>query len=199
MICTRRHALSMFSAAAAVLAAPLRANALDTAAAREHVAIFARRLIEIVSGDDDIAAKQAAFKALLTEGAAVRQIARTAIGRPWRGMSPEQRERYQAAFVGYMTATYSKRFDDFRGDTISIGRAGDVDESGVIVDSLLVSGGGAKPIEVQWRVVEIKGAPKIFDVYVEGVSLLVTQRSEFSSILQRNGDDVEALIKQISS
>ena len=195
---SRRHALRVLSASALVLAAPLPAFAGDVNAARGHVERFAARLIKIVDSNDSISAKRAAFRRALNRDAAVRDMARVAIGRIWRSMSAGQRDRYTRAFIDYISTSYSKRFEEFRGRSVELGKASDEGEDfGVRVRSVLK--GGAEPIDLDWRVVELRGRPKVFDVYVEGASLLVTQKSEFEGILDSNGDDIDALIKQIAS
>ena len=53
---------------------------------------------------------------------------------------------------------------------------------------------GQPPAGVDWLLTSQNGAYKISDVIVEGVSMAVTQRSEFASVIQRNGGQVEGLI-----
>jgi phospholipid transport system substrate-binding protein len=64
-----------------------------------------------------------------------------------------------------------------------------------VVTSEIVRKSGA-PIEVDWYLIH-QGSPKITDVYVAGVSMKVTQRDEFASVIQRNGGQVGALIAQL--
>jgi phospholipid transport system substrate-binding protein len=57
-----------------------------------------------------------------------------------------------------------------------------------------MSPGGTAAVRIDWRLVNHNGAYKINDVIVEGISMAVTQRSEFASIVQRNGGQVRSLI-----
>jgi phospholipid transport system substrate-binding protein len=57
-----------------------------------------------------------------------------------------------------------------------------------------MSPGGTAAVRIDWRLVNNNGAYKINDVIVEGISMAVTQRSEFASIVQRNGGQVRSLI-----
>ena len=53
-----------------------------------------------------------------------------------------------------------------------------------------MTGGGRQPLKVDWRVRELDGGDLVaIDVIIEGVSLIVTQRSEFSSVIERSGMD----------
>ena len=65
---------------------------------------------------------------------------------------------------------------------------------GSLVSSEIVRPNGAPPAKVDWLLTEHDGAYKISDVIVEGVSMAVTQRSEFASVIQRHGGQVEGLI-----
>ncbi len=63
--------------------------------------------------------------------------------------------------------------------------------------SEIIRPNGAPPAKVDWRVTRADGAYKITDVVVEGVSMAVTQRSEFASVIQRNGGKVEGLLAML--
>ena len=54
--------------------------------------------------------------------------------------------------------------------------------------------GAPQPLRVDWRLINDDGAYKISDVIVDGVSMLVTQRSEFASVIQRHGGQIQGLI-----
>jgi phospholipid transport system substrate-binding protein len=64
----------------------------------------------------------------------------------------------------------------------------------VIVSTAIFGSGGTSPLNVEWRLVPDNGAYKIDDVIVEGISMGVTQRSEFASVIQRNGGQLRSLI-----
>ena len=58
----------------------------------------------------------------------------------------------------------------------------------------VISPGGASPMKIDWRLVTDNGTYKISDIIIEGISMMVTQRSEFASVVQRNGGQVRGLI-----
>ena len=68
------------------------------------------------------------------------------------------------------------------------------DGDGVIVSTDVISSGSTSPLRMDWRLVNDNGAYKINDVIIEGISMAVTQRSEFASVVQRNGGQVRGLI-----
>lgn len=193
-----RVAVAAAMIAALSFLAPLTARALDEGAARAHVAAVFDRMTNIVEGGGGAAAQQTAFRAVLVDDIAYRDVARLSIGVTWRSMTEEQRDAFVAACLDYMTKSYSVSFDDFGGETLEIGSVVDQSENELLIDSDFVSANGGDRVEVIWRVIERDGGPKVLDVYIEGVSLLVTQRNEFESMLERNGDDVDELIRQIA-
>ncbi len=50
---------------------------------------------------------------------------------------------------------------------------------------------------VDWRVRQVGGGYKVVDILVEGVSMALTQRSDFASVIQRGGGDIEVLLEQL--
>ncbi len=74
-------------------------------------------------------------------------------------------------------------------------RGSRTDEGGVIVSSDVISPGGEAPIKIDWRLVTDNGAFKINDIIIEGISMTVTQRSEFASVIQRHGGQVSGLLE----
>ena len=68
------------------------------------------------------------------------------------------------------------------------------DRDAVLVSTDVTTPGAPQPLKVDWRLIDHDGAYKISDVIVDGVSMLVTQRSEFASVIQRHGGQVQGLI-----
>jgi phospholipid transport system substrate-binding protein len=88
---------------------------------------------------------------------------------------------------------YTARLANFGGQTFKMrGSRGDSD--GVIVSTDVISPDSTSAIRMDWRLVNDNGAYKISDIIVEGISMAVTQRSEFASVVQRNGGQVRGLI-----
>src|SRR6266404_2577473 len=83
--------------------------------------------------------------------------------------------------------------EDFGGETFKI-RSSRSDGDGIIVSTDVFSPGSTSPLRIDWRLVTDNGVYKISDVIVEGVSMSVTQRSEFASVIQRNGGQLRGVI-----
>ena len=120
-------------------------------------------------------------------------IARFVLGRYWRTASEQEQQEYMKLFEDYVIFVYGTRLSNFNGETFKV-RGSRTDESGTVVSTDIISPSGEPPIKVDWRLVADRGAFKINDVIIEGISMMVTQRSEFASIIQRHGGQVGGLL-----
>jgi phospholipid transport system substrate-binding protein len=120
-------------------------------------------------------------------------IARFVLGRYWRTASEQEQQEYMKLFEDYVIFVYSTRLSHFNGETFKV-RGSRTDESGTVVSTDIISPSGEPPIKVDWRLVADRGAFKINDVIIEGISMMMTQRSEFASIIQRHGGQVGGLL-----
>lgn len=137
--------------------------------------------------------KSAEFRTLLQDSFDLETIGRFALGRYWNTATPQQRQEYQKLFRDMVVTVYSNRFKEYQGQKVET-RSNRADANGdVIVTSFIVPEKGAE-IQVDWRTRNKNGKWKIVDVIVEGVSMSVTQRSDFSSVIQRGGGDMKVLL-----
>jgi len=118
----------------------------------------------------------------------VPMMARLAVGSSWATLPPTQQQQVTEAFGHYISATYADRFDSYSGEQLQvIGEQPYGTE--VIVQSRIVKANG-ETVTLNYRMHDNVGSWQITDVYVDGtISQLATQRSEFHSILQREGVD----------
>ena len=119
-------------------------------------------------------------------------IARFVLGRYWRSASQEEQQEFLSLFEDYVVFVYGTRFSSLSGETLKI-RGSRAAESGVVVSTEMITPGDA-PVKIDWRLIADGGVFKINDVVIEGVSMMVTQRSEFASVIQRNGGQVSGLL-----
>ena len=121
-------------------------------------------------------------------------IARFVLGRYWRSASEQEQQEYLKLFEDYVVLVYGTRLSKFNGETFKL-LGSRTDESGTIVSTDIISPSGEAPIKVDWRLIADHGSFKINDVIIEGISMLVTQRSEFASVIQRHGGQVGGLLE----
>ena len=120
-------------------------------------------------------------------------IAHFVLGRYWRSASEQEQQEFSKLFEDYVVFVYGTRLSNFSGEKFKI-RGSRTDESGTIVSTDVISPNGDAPIKIDWRLITDHGSFKINDVIIEGISMLVTQRSEFASVIQRHGGQVGDLL-----
>lgn len=122
-------------------------------------------------------------------------IARSSLGLPWRTASSSQKSRFVAAFRVYMAQKYGRRFREFIGAKIEVTGSKKV-KSGFLVASRVKLSGSA-PFAVDWQVSDKSGKSKMFNMYIEGISLLATERTEIASMLDKRNGDLDQLIADL--
>jgi phospholipid transport system substrate-binding protein len=125
-------------------------------------------------------------------------MTKLAVGPDWTNLTASQQEQVTTAFGRYVAATYADRFDSYSGEQLQVG-----DEQpfagGYIVRTKIARSTG-DPATINYLLRNDAGSWQIADVYLDGtISQLATQRSEFHSILQREGVDglIDALNKKV--
>jgi phospholipid transport system substrate-binding protein len=188
---------SLLTAALIMLAGAL-APAIPAAAADPTALIsnLSSRVLEVLGKDATQSQRVARFRDLLREDFAVPEIARFTLGRYWNVVTEEQRAEFVKLFEEYIAFVYSTRLAQYSGETFKVtGSRPDAD--GAIVSSQILRPAGAAPVKVEWRLIGRNGVYKIFDGSIDGISMAVTQRSEFESVIQRDGGQVQGLITML--
>ena len=137
------------------------------------------------------------FRTLLKEHFAVRTIGRWVLGRYWRKATKKERGEYLMLFEDLIVATYVDRFTKYSGETLSVVKTAPKGKKDTIVFSHIKRSNGDPPLNVDWRVRMLKNGHRIVDVMVEGISMGQTQRSEFASVIRKNGGKIEGLLMEL--
>lgn len=123
-----------------------------------------------------------------------RRMSGWVLGRHWRKASEAQKSQFVKAFQGLLVRTYSRALLDYRDQRIDFLKPRVRSESDVTVRAEIDQGGGPK-IPVSYEMSQVDGAWKVYDVAVNGVSLVINYRSEFNQEIKRNG--LEGLIRRL--
>jgi len=172
------------------LTAASNANAAD---ANIFMSELWTRAVEVLDKKAPLTERLTRFRQLFQADFDGPGIARFVLGREWRTASEKEQQEYMKLFEDYVILVYGTRLSHFNGETFKV-RGSRTDESGTVVSTDIISPSGEPPIKVDWRLVADRGAFKINDVIIEGISMMVTQRSEFASIIQRHGGKVGGLL-----
>ncbi len=190
---TRRGAFGLLAGASALaIASP--AIALGTSEAESFVTTVIADLRALVTRR----ASADEFLSMLDQKGAIPQVGKFAMARNWREMSGGQQDAYQAAFRGYISRTYAKRFGDYSGEDILVTGSTDAGRKGVLVKSILKRP-NAQDTTVEWLVTGRLGPPKIADIIFEGISLSITLREVFGGMVEKRNGDIELFIADLNS
>lgn len=151
------------------------------------------RAVELLNKKTPAAERQARFRELFHNDFDLPGIARFVLGRYWRTASPAEQKEFLKLFEDYVVFVYTTRLSDFGGEQFKVSGSRP-DQDSVIVSTDVITPGAPQPLKIDWRLVNDDGTFKISDVIVEGVSMMVTQRSEFASVIQRHGGQVQDLL-----
>jgi len=173
------------------------ASATTKAGAIQHIQLLGEQAFASLQRSDMSLEKREAILAdILSRGFALPLIARFVLGRYWRRATPEQRDSYVELFGQFVIKSYSGHIGGFAGSSFDIVGAEPIGKSDFLVTTNLRRTSGPS-FKAGWRVRLIDGKHKIIDVIVEGISMAVTQRQEFASVLKRGG--VERLLQILSA
>lgn len=198
---TMTRFLAAFAALAVTVGATLPARAADEAPAAAAAEAFIEDLSErgvTIWRDSTITQeeREEKFRDLLHEGFAVNYIARLVLGRHARSATREQLGEYMRLFPSYTVNSFANRMGDYGNERVEVNGTVAAGERDIFVRTRLVRPGG-EPVFADWRLRDFDGTLKIVDVKVEGVSMAITQREEFSSIVAKSG--IEGLLAEIRS
>lgn len=179
-------------AAAAALALP--AHAADGPAAQliEKAAAEVIELIKTTQG----AQREAGIRSVLERYFDLPYMGRAALATHWDATTPEQRDRFLKAAISAEARAYSERFGQYGGQTLTVTSVSNRPNGSFVVASKLNQSNG-QPIAIQWEVRDAGQGLRITDVKIEGVSMVMTRRSDFNSYIQNNGGKVDALISEL--
>lgn len=186
---------SMFLRALVVVIAcgfPLGIASAQTTITADQATQFIQSLADetltvIANKEQPAADHEGKFRALFIKAFDLADIGKTVLGRYWRQATPEQKQDFQALFTDLQVTTWSRRFADYSGESVQVTGTSPAERGQVLVDSLVIRT-PAEPVVVRWLVgAGTDGKPHIYDIQVEGTSMVLTYRSEYTSIIQSSG------------
>lgn len=131
------------------------------------------------------------FKEIFQRAFAVQDISQMVLGRHWRAATPEQKQEFQRLFEDLLVVTWSRRFKDYHGEKLTVDATIQGQDQDILIASH-IDRPGQDPIHVDWRLRAGADGYHVFDIKVEGVSMVMTYRSEYQSVL--SGGGVETLL-----
>ncbi len=194
---TRRGFAVAFAAAALVAMLPRPAQALTADAAKSLVDKTVGDINTIINSGKSEGAMLRDFERLFTRYADVPAIARSVLGTAARSASRGQLSSYTKAFQGYISRKYGRRFREFQGGQIDVAEARAVKSYFEVISTARLQGDA--PFEVRWHVSDKSGKSLFFNIIIEGVNMLASERTEMGALLDQRGGDLDRLIADLKS
>lgn len=170
------------------------AGAQDLEKARSLVQVIAEQGIsDVVNAPIPHEQKIERFSDLFATYFDIPSIARFVLGRHWRSATPEEQERFVELFRQVNVYTWARRFKDYSGQELAVTNVQPDGDKGALVETRVEQVGGQQPLIVTWRLRERGDTFKVVDLIVEGVSMAITYRSEYGSVIAQHGDHVGRL------
>lgn len=183
-------AMAGLSGAARAQNSPEAAQVFIQSLAQQAITTVAERTIS----DNE---RNERFRKLFVASFDLPEISRFVLARYWRSATPEQQQEFIKLFEEMQVLSWTQRFKDYKGENIETTGSNKDGERSFLVESML-NHPPAPQMPVQWRLrVGDDGKLRVTDIIVEGVSMAITQRSDYNSLLQSNGGKLEALFSAL--
>lgn len=191
---TRRSLLLSATAAVTLVAAPVAAAATQDQA-RGLVDLLVRDVNAVIASGKSEAAMLRDFEVIFDRYADVPTIARYTLGNEARRATPAQMQRFTAAFRTYIARKYGRRFREFIGGQIEVRQARNV-PNGIEVETMAVLR-GQSPFRVDFQVSDRSGQVLFFNIIIEGINMLLSERTEMLAMLDQRRGDIDRLIAEL--
>ena len=153
-----------------------------------------RAIRELTPKDISDAERVKRMRALLAETFDVKAISKFVLGIYWRRTTEDQRAEFLKLYKTVVSHSYAGLFKKYTGETFEVIRQVSVAGGGSIVYGRIKRMNGP-PVAVELQVVKKSGTYKAVDIKIEGVSMPLTHRKEYSSVIRRNRGSVSGLLK----
>lgn len=190
---SRRALLGSVAALSISLALPAQAVGLD--AARSLVDGLVADVNAVIASGRSESSMLDSFEDIFDRYADVPTIARYALGNDARSASDAQLQGFTAAFRTYIARKYGRRFREFIGGQIVVVEAREV-PNGVEVETTAVLQ-GQSPFRVDFQVSDRSGRVLFFNIIIEGINMLLSERTEIQAMLDARGRSIDALIADL--
>jgi len=136
------------------------------------------------------------FREILETRFNVKAIGKFVLGRYWKQASDDEKQKFLELFKETTVASYATRFKEYTSERLEILGSRPEADGGVTVMTQIIRPNSQK-IPIDWKIFEKNGELRIYDVILEGISMGITQRSEYASVIQKGGGRVEAINKAL--
>ncbi|MDA7965864.1 ABC transporter substrate-binding protein [Ruegeria sp.] len=192
----RRHFIATGLAGLTATTLPLTALALTEANAVQLVNSVVADITRVIDSGKSEKAMLRDFQKIFVEYGDVPIMARYALGADARAASSSQLRQFTKAFEGYISRKYGRRFREFIGGEVTVRNARKIKNGYEVRTSVKLR--GSAPFEVTFLVSDKSGSGKFYNMFIEGVNLLLTERTEIGAMLDARKGNLNQLIKDLN-
>ncbi|WGW04919.1 MlaC/ttg2D family ABC transporter substrate-binding protein [Tropicibacter oceani] len=172
---------------------PRAAQAATAAQAEALVDKLVADINRVISSGKSEASMIRDFEGIFKRYADLPTIAATALGVDGRRATSAQKKAFTDAFTGYISRKYGKRFREFIGGKIEVNSSKSVKNAYQVTGTMILR--NQAPFEVVFFVGQNSG--KFYNLYLEGVNMLLTERTEIGAMLDKRRGDIDAMIADL--
>jgi phospholipid transport system substrate-binding protein len=194
---SRRRFAAGFALGSVAFALPLPAMALTVEDARSLIEKAVGEINNVIASGKAETAMYGDFERVFTRYADVPVIARSALGVAAKSASKGQLSAFTKAFQGYISRKYGRRFREFIGGEIEVTDARPVKSYFEVISVAKLQ--GESPFDLRWHVSDKSGRNLFFNIIIEGVNMLASERAEIGAMLDKRNGDIDALIQDLKS
>lgn len=194
---TRRDLIIGALGGSALLALPQGAMALDVAGARKLVNSVVTDINRIINSGEPEGQMIKDFEKVFSTYADVPIIARSSLGIAARSATKAQLAAYTQAFRGYIARKYGRRFREFIGGKITVLDARKINGFYEVISTAQLR--GRSPFDLRWLVSNKSGSDRFFNLIIQGVNMVATERQEIGAMLDSVHGNIDALTQKLKT
>ncbi|KAF0176166.1 MAG: putative toluene tolerance protein [Rhodobacteraceae bacterium] len=194
---SRRRFAAGFALGSVALALPLPSLALTVDDARAMIGKAVAEINRTIASGKSEAAMFGDFEKIFIRYADVPTIARSALGVAAKSASKAQMTAFTKAFQGYISRKYGSRFREFIGGKIEVTDARPIKSYYEVISVAHLK--GQAPFDVRWHVSDKSGRNLFFNIIIEGVNMLASERTEIGAMLDKRKGNIDALITDLKT
>jgi phospholipid transport system substrate-binding protein len=163
----------------------------------QFVSDLGNEIITLIRSTDDMNKKKEHFRTLLVQHFDMKSIGKFVLSRYWKQATDQQKAEFLKLFEQNMVDTYTSQFDNYKDETMKIQGSRKDEGDGAVWVNAKVQGSAREPVNIRWKLYDKGGQLKVYDIHVNEVSMCITHRSEYASILGTHGGKLDGLITSL--
>ncbi|MEP1962480.1 phospholipid-binding protein MlaC [Tateyamaria sp.] len=191
----RRNFIALSGAAALLPALP--AFALTQGSAKKLIDDLVGQINTVIASGKSEKQMFSDFERIFARYSDTSYIAAYAMGADGRRASAAQKRAFSDAFQGYVSRKYGSRFREFIGGRLEVKGVKQVKNWYEVEATAFLR--SEAPFTVTFQVSDRSGRDLFFNMFIEGINLLLTERTEVGALIDRNGGSIDGMIKDLKT